>query len=515
MSGFQRILGTAKADFLERIRKFSFFAFAAILIFAVFWFVPKPSGVTSMVIEPTRLLQASDPSWIPMSSAMCGGMLLCILGFAYIKNTVQQDCHAGIFYWIQTSPLKRSTYVLGKFVSNLFLLLLLLGFLMAASFFMMVLHFPGQFIPLYDFFSPFLCLVPGLFFVAAFAVVTDCAPVLRKSSSLSIAIFLCFSIMILTFESLWRINSHLLSIFDFSGFLWMRDSISNTVLAATGHPVTQINLFTSAHRTNAQLKAVAFHGLTPSYQFLIDKLILMASSLILALLASFMLPKSEKAAASVQKQATPKPNNALAWIPPLHFGITHSEALILLKDRTKLWWMTAICLWIATFFSPMDTVCSALFPIAFAWMLPVFSKMGCLEHQTGVDSILRTMPKVPLLLTFDCWNTGLAISLAVGFPTLLRLLFSNQIANFISALVFVVAVPSFALFLGEWTKTNRPFEILYLIVCYLAVNVPQLIFTGAYFTAESTVRVIGLVILTGVMLFLTFTKKLAENHQTA
>ncbi len=483
MSGFQRILGTAKADFLERTRKFSFFAFAAILVFAVFWFVPKPSGVTSMVIEPARLLQASDPSWIPMSSAMCGGMLLCILGFAFIKDTVQQDCHAGIFYWIQTSPLKRSTYVLGKFVSNVFLLLLLLGFLMAASFFMMVLHFPGQFIPLYDFFSPFLCLVPGLFFVAAFAVLTDCVPVFRKSSRLSIAVFLCFSVMILTFESLWRIHFRILSIFDFSGFLWMRDSISNTVLAVTGHPVTQINLFTSAHRTNAQLKAVAFHGLTPSYQFFIDKLILVAFSLLLALLASFMLPKFEKAAASAQKQAVPKPKNAPAWIPPLHFGIIHSEALILIKDRTRLWWITAICLWIATIFSPMNTVCSALFPITFAWMLPVFSKMGCLEYQTGVNSVLRTISKAPLLLAFDCWSTGLVISLAVGFPTLLRLLFSNQIANFISALVFTAAVPSFALFLGEWTKTNRPFEILYLIVCYLAVNVPKLIFAGAYFTA--------------------------------
>lgn len=515
MSGFQRILGTAKADFLERTRKFSFFAFAAVLVFVVFWFVPKPSGVTSMVIEPTRLLQASDPSWIPMSSAMCGGMLLCILGFAFIKNTVQQDCRTGIFYLVQTSPLKRSTYVLGKFVSNVFLLLLLLGFLMAASFFTMALHFPGQLIPLYDFFSPFLCLIPGLFFVAAFAVLTDCAPIFRKSSGLSIGFFFCFSVMILTFASLWRIHSRILSIFDFSGFLWIRDSISNTVVSVTGHPVTQISILTNAHRTGTQLQAIAFHGLTPFYQFFIDKLILMAFSLLLALLSSFMLPRSEKATASTQKQATPKPKNTPVWIPPLHFGILHSEALILLKDRTKLWWITAICLWIATIFSPMDTVCSALFPIAFAWMLPVFSKMGCLEHQTGVNSVLRTISKAPLLLAFDCWSTGLAISLAVGFPTLLRLLFSNQIANFISALIFTVAVPSFALFLGEWTKTNRPFEILYLIVCYFAVNVPQLIFTGAYFTAESTVRVMGLVILTGVMLFLTFTRKLTENCQTA
>lgn len=515
MTEFQRIFGMAKADFLERVRKFSFPAFAAAMVFTVFWLVPRPSGFTALVIEPDQLLQGSDPSWIPMSSAMCGGMLLCLLGFAYIRNTVQHDRDIGIFRLVQVSPLKRSSYLFGKYFSNVSLLLLLLGFLMASSFVTMAIHFPGRFIPLYAFVSPFLCVVPGLFFVAAFALLTDCMPVFRKSSGLSIAVFFCFSILILTFATLYRVHSRFLSIFDFSGYLWMHDSISSAAVAVTGQPVTHISLFTNSHETGAHLKALAFHGLTPSVSCLADKLILIAFSLILTFFASFLLPVSQKADSAVKKQNPRESSKISAKIPFFHFGLIHSEAMILFKDRGAFWWAAAVCLWIANLVSPMDTVRGALFPIALAWMLPVFSKMGCLEHQTGVAAVLRTIPKAPFLLTLACWNTGLAVSLFTALPVLLRLLFSNHLADFVSILAVAVAVPSFSLCLGEWTKTNRPFETLFLIFCYLAINVPELLFAGDYFTAASALRVGVLILITGAMLFLTFTKTLAQNFRTA
>ena len=116
MKTLQGAFGTAKADFLSRTRKFSFAAFAAFLVFTVFWFIPKPSGssFSAMVIEPNRILQASDPSWMPMSAAMCGGMFLCLLGFVYVKNTVWHDYELGIFSYMQVSPMKRSAYAFGK-----------------------------------------------------------------------------------------------------------------------------------------------------------------------------------------------------------------------------------------------------------------------------------------------------------------------------------------------------------------------------------------------------------------
>ncbi len=484
------------------------------MVFAVFWFVPRPSGFTALVIEPSRFLQGSDPSWIPMSSAMCGGMLLCILGFVYVKNAVQSDRDIGIFHLVQVSPLKRISYLFGKFLSNVLLLLLFLCVIMAASLVTMMIRFPGRFLSPYAFFSPFLGVIPGLFFVAAFAILTDCAPVFRKSTGLSTAVFFGLFTMVLFLGSM-NINPYrLTSIYDFSGYLWMHDSISDAAKAVTGQSVIHISVLTNTHVLGTHLKALSFTGLTPSSAFLIDKLILIAFSILLIFLSSLMLPKSQKAAAA-KTQSLSEVKKIPVKIPALHFGLAHSEASILLKGQPAFWWIVAACLWIANCFSPMDTVRSALFPIAFLWMLPAFSEMGCLEHQTGMVCILRTIPKAAVRQAYFCWRIGFAVSLLTALPVLLRLLFSGNPAEFLSALVFAVFIPSAALFLGEWTKTNRPFEICFLILCFLMINVPQLVFPGEFFTPSSGLRVAATAIVAGAMLFSALAGRVAQRGRTA
>ena len=517
MKTLQGAFGTAKADFLGRTRKFSFAAFAALLVFTVFWFIPRPAGnsFSAMVIEPNRILQASDPSWMPMSAAMCGGMFLCLLGFVYVKNTVRHDDELGIFSFLQVSPMKRIAYAFGKFFSNAFLLLLFLCIIMASAFFTMEISFPGKFISPYAFFTPFLCVIPGLLFVAAFAVLTDCAPGFRKSSGFSIAVFMSFVILILTLAC-FNINPfHIASIFDMSGFMWMRSSISDAAKAVTGQPVNKISILTSSCTNSANLKALAFGGLTPSAVFLIDKLVLIAVSFLLVFVSSLMLPQSQKASAASGQPQPGKAKAVPASIPNYSLGLARREASILLSGMPAFWWVTAVCFWIANWFSPMDTVRSALFVLAFVWMLPVFSKMGCLEHQTGILTILRTIPSAPVRQAFSCWCTGLAVSLITGLPVLARLLFSANPIDFISALVFTFFIPSAALFFGEWTGTNRVFEVLFLTFCFLSINMPQIVFPGHFFTLSSVLRILGTIAVFVVMLFFTFAKRLSSHSNAA
>ncbi len=517
MRKLEGVFGTAKADFLSRARKFSFAAFAAFLVFTVFWFIPKPNNgsFSALVIDPDRILQGSDPSWMPMSAAMCGGMLLCLLGFVFVKNAVQRDIDLGVFPFLQASPLKRSAYVFGKFLSDSLLLLLLFGVIMAASFLTMEISFPGRLISPYAFFTPFLCVVPGLLFVAALAVLTDCAPGFRKSSGFSTAVFLCFGIFILTLGC-FNINPYRIpSVLDMSGFLWMRDSISDAAKAVTGQSVNEINLLTPSRANGANLKALAFGGLTPSASYLADKLMLIAVSLLLVFAASLMLPISQKASAASGQRPADKAKTVPERIPSYSLGLTRCEASILLGDMPAFWWIAAACFWIANWFSPMDTVQSSLFALAFVWMLPVFSKMGCLEHQTGVLPVLRTIPGAPVQQALSCWCTGLAVSLITGLPVLLRLLFSSNPVNFISALVFTFLIPSAALFFGEWTKTNRVFEVFFLVLCFSMINIPQIVFPGHFFSYAAILRILGAIAVFVAMLFLTFAKRLSSRSRAA
>ena len=512
MKTMRAVWGVAKADFLERVRRFSFVAFCALAVFFTFWFVPRPSGFTALVIDPGVFLQGSDPSWIPMSAAMCGGMLLDLFGFAYLFNSIQRDRESGVLSLLRASPTKRAAYLFGKLISDTLLLLCLLVAILAGSFVIMEIRFPGRFLAPWDFFSPFLSVVPGLVFVSAFALLLECAPLFRQRSGLSIALFLCLSVSILSLASMDINPYRLISVFDAGGYLWMRDSISAAAFAVTGQPLRQISIFTNSHVGGANLKPLAFHGLVPSAPYLTDKLALLAASVLIVLLASRLLPKTEKATSlklapvSSRAKAPSRPK-----IPALRFGLFSSELRKVLGPQTAFWRVCAAGLWAACWFSPITAVRSSLLTLAFAWLIPVFSRMGCLEYRSGMADVLRIVPGAAVRQASACWRAGAAVSLAAALPALVRLLCLADGAGFLSALIFAVFVPSMALFFGEYTGSNRPFEILLLVLCFLALNAPSL-FIADRFSASSLLRMGVMILLTAAMLLLSLGRRRAGQR---
>lgn len=501
------VWGVAKADFLERVRRFSFITSCALAVFFTFWFVPRPTGFTALVIEPNIFRQGSDPSWVPMSAAMCGGMMLCLFGFVYILNAVGHDRKSCILSLLRTSPTNRVAYLFGKLISDMLLLCCMLAAVMAGAFLIMEIQFPGRFLSPWDFFSPFLCVVPGLLFVSAFALLMECVPVFRKRSGLSIALFLCLSVTLLTFAAMGIDPHRLISVFDFSGYLWMRDSISAAARSMTGLGITHISVFTNSHVGGSNLKVLAFHGLVPSVSHLLDKLVLIALSILITYLASHLLPKMEKPA--FLSKASPVPSKAIISSrpkAPAYQGVLHAELRKLTGPQPVFWWVCATGLWIACLFSPMGTVRNTLFVLLFAFMIPIFSRMGCLEHQSGMTSILCTVPGAMLRQASACLRAGVMISLIAAFPMLIRLLFLADGAGLLSVLLFSLLVPSAALFLGEWTATNRVFEILMLILSFITLNVPALLIVDG-FSAFSGTKIAMIILIETGMLVLSLGKR--------
>lgn len=487
MKTFFGIWACAKADFLDRVRRFSFLATSALTVLATFWFVPKPTGFTSMVIEPGSVLQASDASWVPMSAALCGGMVLCLAGFAYIKNAVRLDRETGVLSILRASPVGRFPYLLGKLLSNFMLLSALLAAEAVGAFLTMLIQFPGQFPSPYSFLTPFLAVLPGLAFVSAAALLAECVPFFSRGAGSGVATALFFSLFIcvLTLGSMGIDPLGLTSVFDFSGYLWLRDSISAAVLSVTGKPAVQISVFTNVHASGEGLKPVVFHGLMPSMRFLSEKLALIGFSVVLTAIASLLLPRREKPVHSKEEResepqkesAAPAYRRRYSPIPasgaPIS-GLFFPELRMMLAERSVFWKAAALGLWIAALFAPVETVRETLLPVSFGWMLPVLSQMGCREHRNGMESVLCTVEGAPLRQAGACWLAGFAVSAAAAMPLLLRMLASGRETGFAACLIFTLFVPSAALFLGEWTNTDRAFELLFLVLLYLMLNMPDL-----------------------------------------
>ena len=510
MKPMHTVWGVAKADFLERVRRFSFVAFCALAVCFTVWFVPRPTGFTALVIEPDVFRQGSDPSWVPMSAAMCGGMVLCLFGFVYILSAVRHDRESGVLTLLRVSPTGRAAYLFGKLLADTLLLLCLLAAVMAGAFLMMELRFPGRLLPPWDFFSPFLCVAPGLAFVSAFALLMECAPLFRRQSGFAIALFFCLSVAVLTFASIGINPFRMVSVFDFSGYLWMRDSISAAARAVTGQPVTHISLFTDSHIGGAHLTSLSFHGLIPSAAYLADKLALLGAAILLTLLAACLLPRTDKSPAADRHAVSPHAKAAApSGSPRYGFGLFTGELHKLLGPQPLYWRVGAAGLWTACLFAPMGSVRGVLFMLIFAWLMPVFSPMGCTERRSGMADILRTVPGAMGRQAAACWLAGTAIALTSALPVLVRLLCLADMAGFLSALAFALLIPAAALFVGEVTGSGRPFEILLLLCAFLALNVPSLAI-AAHLTAASGTRITAALVLSAALPLLTVGKRRAK-----
>jgi ABC-type transport system involved in multi-copper enzyme maturation permease subunit len=157
MSG---VWGVARADFLEKFRRFSFVAMMALSLFAAFWLVPRNDGSVQLIaIQPDRFVQAGNPSWIPVTSAWGLGIILPLIGFFYLRNTIAFDEKSGVMQLVSSSPIGYTRYMFGKLCSGTLLLYCFASAVILGSFFIMLWLFPGQLLSVYQFFSHFIFLL--------------------------------------------------------------------------------------------------------------------------------------------------------------------------------------------------------------------------------------------------------------------------------------------------------------------------------------------------------------------
>ena len=134
-----------KADLLERVRRPSFLAMCIFAMFLAFFSVPDVEApLVSICMEPGIFRQGSNPSWIPIAIALCGGVLFPMAGLSFVKNNISMDRESGLLYSFQSMNMKKGNYVIGKFLSNLSVLTVMWLFVILGAALMLPFQFPDQ-----------------------------------------------------------------------------------------------------------------------------------------------------------------------------------------------------------------------------------------------------------------------------------------------------------------------------------------------------------------------------------
>ncbi|NUR73904.1 MAG: hypothetical protein HOU81_24080 [Hamadaea sp.] len=144
-------------------------------------------------------------------------------------------------------------------------------------------------------------------------------------------------------------------------------------------------------------------------------------------------------------------------------GLVGGEIRVLARHASVWWWLTAAALALAGLAAP------ALLPVIWLWPVLVWSRLGAFRHESMVVGLLGAYPG-PGRRSVAEWLAGMLLTATLGLGPMIRWLIAGNLPALGIWTGCVVVIPSLAWSLGSLTRSQRPFQVLYLALWYAAVN---------------------------------------------
>ncbi len=191
MNTFRTVCFMAWADFLERVRRYSFLIMLGMVVW-LGYFIATGGQVMSV---PPNYVGETNSAWVGALMTITVALFLGLFGFYLVKGSVSRDYETGVGQIIATTPLSRSQYALGKWLSNFAVLSVMILIMIAAGIAMNLLVSKAS-LELWKLISPLLFIgLPWMALVAALAVLFEMIGWLRGGLG-NIAYFFLFTVLI-------------------------------------------------------------------------------------------------------------------------------------------------------------------------------------------------------------------------------------------------------------------------------------------------------------------------------
>lgn len=488
MSALRVLHHLARADFLERIRRYSFLIMLGLTLFLGY---SVASGQLVLVIGQ-RYRGELNSAWVGGLMAAIVNFFLGLFGFYLIKNSVSRDYETGVGQIMAATPLKRPLYTLGKWASNLGVLSVMVAILMAVAVVMQWLYREVPAINWWALLSPLLLLtLPFMAFTAALAVLFEVIEGLRGGLG-NVTYFFLF-IMVVT----------MLSAATWLGASPGMDLIGMGILSRSMGQAAQAvypNHDGSFHITwlAPDFQIFRWDGVDWTVEMMLSRLALFLFSMGIAGLSAVFfdrfnpvrsLPARRTKTASDSPEpapamdAAPSSNLRLTSLTPACAGFRFdalfiAEFKLLLKGRRWWWYVIAAGLVLAQLFTSIRDVHMFLMA-AWVWHMLLLGELGCREARHDTRQIVFSAPHPLLNQLPAAWLSAFTVTALLGSGALVRFILAGEIFSILDWLTGALFIPSLALALGALTGSSKTFEILYVLWMYmLAQKIPWFDFIG-------------------------------------
>ena len=170
MKSLAVIYHLARADFLERVRRYSF-----LIMLGAVLFLGYQAAVGNVTLQLGDYRGEFNSAWVGSMMAIIASFFLGWFGFYLVKGSLARDRETGVGQIMATTPLTRPLYTLGKWLSNFTVLFLTVAILALVGLALQLFAGESDQFDFTAFFAPFLFVaLPMLALTAALAVTFEC-----------------------------------------------------------------------------------------------------------------------------------------------------------------------------------------------------------------------------------------------------------------------------------------------------------------------------------------------------
>lgn len=490
MKALRMIYHLARADFLERVRRYSFLVVLGLVILLGY---QTAAGNVRLQLDQYR--GEFNSAWIAGMMSIIATFFLGWFGFYVVKGSVARDRETGVGQIMATTPMSRPFYMLGKWISNFIVLMTMIVILVVFGFVIQLINAESTHVDLWTYISPFLFIVmPLMAVVAAVAVLFEAIPFLSGGFG-NVVYFFAFVMMIpLTMESrIVETNPAAEPL----GMALLKSDMSQEVLRVFPD---YDGSFMLGGLDTAITGTFTWTGIDWSSPVIATRLVYVVLAILLTLLAALFFDRFDPSRAKPRKTkvtasfSTPDVVPVSQAIPavsltPLHraanrFSFLHvltAEFKLLLKGQRWWWYLGAAALVVASLVNPVEVTRQYVLPLAWIWPVLLLSPLGSREARDNVQQMAFSSA-APLMRQLPAqWIAGFIVTLLMGSGAALKFILSGNAPSLLSFFSGALFITSLALALGVWSGTGKPFEIVYVSLWYLGPlnKVPGLDFIGA------------------------------------
>jgi len=475
MSNVRMIYHIARADFLDRVRRYSFLMTLGV---AVYLGLATLQGTIRLQLG--EYVGVFNSAWVSALMTMVAGTFLSIAGFYVVRNSVFRDEQTRVGRVLAATPMTKFAYTAAKALSNLAVLLSMTAVLAAAAVILQYVRGEDTHFQLWAFVAPFLLVVlPAMAFTAAIAVLFETAPLLRSAAG-NIIFFFVWTLLIVGSISV----PHL----DVMGLGLFFRSMTSTVRAIDPSFHNSFTLQLDFGSSPAAFRKFVWNGVDWTPSVVAERLLWIAVAAGLVAIAAFAFrrfdPDGDRSHNSVRhndtvdsgagKHEEQGPTHAvhlgtIAERPQAaRFGQLYLTEWRLLTSGLR-WWAYAISagFMIAGFVSPLRAARFQVLAAAWIWPSLLLARSGARDGLYAMRALLFSCPKAITRQLASAWIAGASVLLALSIGVLARLLFQKDFRGCIAIVAGALFVSALSLLTGTLTSNDKSFAALYTIWWYI------------------------------------------------